>query len=72
MFRQGGDEYSEFDMFKRSGGMNRCAAMSGTWSGSLYIEFKTKNYLNIILLGLQLKPKLAGHLQSSVIHINES
>ena len=31
-FRQGYDEYSEFDVFKRSGVMSRCAGMSETWS----------------------------------------
>ena len=33
--RQGDGEYSEFDVFKRSGVMSRCAKMPGTRSGVL-------------------------------------
>ena len=41
--RQGDDEYSEFDVFKRSRVMNRCAGMSGTWSGVLYMGLEVQN-----------------------------
>ncbi len=46
--------------------------MPRTWSGVLWIDFEVKIDLNIILLGLELKPILTGQLHNRMIHTDES
>ena len=70
--RQGDDEYSESDVFRRSGATSRCAGMSGTWSGVLYIDFEVKNGLIIIIQCVVLKLVVAGQEQLDMVDMNES
>ena len=62
----------EFHVFRRSGVMSRCAAMSGTWSEVLYIDLEVKNSLTVMLLGDSLNLRLADRVQDDMIGMNES